>query len=318
MRFDVSSIIMWVLVGGAVVAVIAVGFTFLRRGRRAARIQSVLSKRRGELSKKQKEELAKPSAIRQSQQGGYVELLQKVLSGLKLQNYLSSKGIRDSLMQAGFRGRSTVIVYVASRAMGIVAGFLVTLFVVNMWQNFPYPAFLKLVIVGAGGVAGFYLPKVFLVNLAQKRQKEMSQTFPDVLDLMVICVEAGLGVDSAFARVTEEIMDSSPILAQELGLTSAELTYLSDRRQAYENFVSRTGMPAVKSLATALIQSEKYGTPVGVALKVLSQEKRDERMSMAEKKAAALPAKLSVPMIIFFLPLLFSVVIGPAFIQINM
>ncbi|MCH7551164.1 MAG: type II secretion system F family protein, partial [Proteobacteria bacterium] len=150
-----------------------------------------------------------------------------------------------------------------------------------------------------------------------KRQQEMSDVFPDTLDLMVICVEAGLGVEAAFARVTEEIIDQSPILATELGLLSAELAYLGDRRQSYVNFSNRTGLPAAKALSTALIQSEQYGTPVGVALKVLAQEKRDERMSAAEKKAAALPAKLTVPMIIFFLPVLFIVVIGPAAMQVG-
>jgi len=145
----------------------------------------------------------------------------------------------------------------------------------------------------------------------------MTDVFPDVLDLMVICVEAGLGIEQAFARVSEEIVDSSPVLAQEIGILGAELAYLGDRRKAFENFALRTGLPAAKSLATTLIQSEQYGTPVGVAVQVLAKEKRHDRMSQAEKKAASLPAKLTVPMIIFFLPVLFIVVIGPAVIQIT-
>ena len=153
-------------------------------------------------------------------------------------------------------------------------------------------------------------------NFAQKRQQEMNQAFPDTLDLLVICVESGLGIEAAFDKVTEEIAENSPILAQEFGLTTAELAYLGDRHKAYENFAKRTGLPAAKSLSTTLVQSEKYGTPVGQALKVLSQERRDERMSLAEKKGASLPAKLTVPMIVFFLPVLYEVVIGPAIIQI--
>jgi tight adherence protein C len=143
----------------------------------------------------------------------------------------------------------------------------------------------------------------------------MTATFPDMLDLLVICVEAGLSIEAAFTRVTEEIADSSPVLAEEIGLTSAELTFLGDRSKAYANLSARTGLPAAKSLATALIQSERYGTPVSVALKVLAQENRDDRMAKAEKKAGALPAQLTVPMIVFFLPVLFLVIIGPAIIQ---
>ena len=165
---------------------------------------------------------------------------------------------------------------------------------------------------GLGGVVGFFLPKILISNKVQNRQEQMTASFPDALDLLLICVESGLGIEMAFSKVTEEIMENHPILASEIGLTSAELAFLGDRRQAYENFALRTGMDVAKSLSTTLIQSEQYGTPVGTALKVLAQEKRDERMSAAEKKAAALPAKLTVPMIIFFLPVLFIVVIGPA------
>ena len=199
-------------------------------------------------------------------------------------------------------------------ALGIGFG---TLIYIGLMEDFPYPNFAKFIFAGVGAVVGYYLPKLMLANTIQKRQDEMTQAFPDTLDLMVICVEAGLGVESAFARVTEEIVDASPILAQEFGLLSAELAYLGDRRQAFENFSNRTGMASAKALSTTLIQSEQYGTPVGVALKVLAQEKRNDRMSQAEKKAAALPAKLTVPMIIFFLPVLFIVVIGPAAMQIG-
>jgi tight adherence protein C len=156
-----------------------------------------------------------------------------------------------------------------------------------------------------------------LTNTITKRQQALSRSFPDALDLMVICVEAGVSIEAAFQRVTEEMVESTPVIAEEIALTSAELAFLGDRRQAYENLAERTGLPAIKSLCTALLQSERYGTPVSVALRVLAQENREARMAAAEKKAAALPAKLTVPMIIFFLPVLFMVIIGPAAIQVS-
>ena len=138
----------------------------------------------------------------------------------------------------------------------------------------------------------------------------------DALDLLCICVEGGLSIDGALGRVSEEAAAAAPILAEELGMLSAELTFLGDRRQAFTNFSERTGLPAAKSLSTALIQSERYGTAVSVALKVLSQESREERTAIAEKKAGALPALLTVPMIVFFMPSLAIVILAPPFLSI--
>ena len=143
----------------------------------------------------------------------------------------------------------------------------------------------------------------------------MRLAFPDAIDLLVICVQAGLSIEAAFARVTEEISSTSEALSQEISLTAAELAFLGDRHKAYENFAERTGLEGAKSLGTALSQADKYGTPVGIALKVLAEESRNERMSRAETKAARLPAQLTVPMIMFFLPVLFIVIIGPAVLQ---
>ncbi len=315
-RMGFTETIFLLLVAGAVIAVVVFATTFAVKGKRSKRIKSVVSKHRGELSARQLESMNKPSAMRQRKQKAHVELAQRLVSILNLQKLMSSKEIRESLAQAGLRGRSAVTMYLASRVLIAIVGFGVTLLVVGLMKKFPYPDFVRFVFAGGGAAIGFYLPKVLLTNMAQKRKDEMTETFPDALDLMLICVESGLGVEMAFSRVTEEIMNSSPTLAQELGLTSAELAFLGDRRQAYENFAKRTGMPAVKALSTTLIQSEQYGTPVGKALKVLADEKRGERMSAAEKKAASLPAKLTVPMIIFFLPVLFIVVIGPAAMQV--
>jgi tight adherence protein C len=166
------------------------------------------------------------------------------------------------------------------------------------------------------GVAGFYFPNVFLENRVQKRQQSIRQAFPDSLDMLLICVQSGMSVEAAFARVAKEASSQSIELAEELSLTTAELSYLQDRRIAFENLGKRTGIPGVKAVATALIQAERYGTPVGQALRVMAKENRDMRFAEAEKKAAALPPKLTVPMIIFFLPVLFVVIMGPAVMQV--
>jgi tight adherence protein C len=164
-------------------------------------------------------------------------------------------------------------------------------------------------------LAGYYAPGVFVTNIKQKRQESIMKAFPDALDLLLICVEAGMSIEAAFQRVGKEAGTASIELAEELGLTNAELSYLGERRAAYENLGSRTGLAGVRAVCTSLIQAERYGTPLGTALRVMAHENREIRMQAAETKAAALPAKLTVPMIVFFLPVLFVVILGPAFIR---
>jgi tight adherence protein C len=164
---------------------------------------------------------------------------------------------------------------------------------------------------------GFYVPDLFVNNMIARRQTSIMRAFPDALDLMLICVESGMSIESAFTRVAGEIGSQSAELAEELALTTAELSYLPDRRQAFDNLAKRCGHAGVKAVATALNQAEKYGTPLGAALRVTAQENREMRMQEAERKAASLPAKLTVPMIIFFLPCLFVVIMGPAVITIK-
>jgi tight adherence protein C len=153
--------------------------------------------------------------------------------------------------------------------------------------------------------------------MAKKRRDKIMAAFPDALDMMLICVESGMSVEAALQRVGGEIATASVEMAEEMQLTCAELSYLPERRQAYENLARRTDHPGVKSVAMALTQAEKYGTPVGAALRVMAKENRDMRLNEAEKKAAALPPKLTVPMIVFFLPVLFAVIIGPAIIKVT-
>jgi tight adherence protein C len=169
----------------------------------------------------------------------------------------------------------------------------------------------------ASAVVGFYAPNLYLSNRISKRRQSIMQAFPDALDLLLICVEAGMSIEAAIQKVSQEIGGQSIELAEELTLLSAELSYLPERRLAYEGLAKRTNHPGVKSVATAMVQAEQYGTPLGAALRVMAKENRELRLSAAEKKAAALPAKLTVPMIIFFLPVLFIVILTPAFINIQ-
>jgi len=159
------------------------------------------------------------------------------------------------------------------------------------------------------------LPMLFLKNQIDRRKTSIRRAFPDSLDLMLICVEAGMSIEVAFKRVSQEVGSQSIPLAEELTLTTAELSYLQDRRLAYENLAKRTDLDGVKAVSMALIQAERYGTPLANTLRVMAQENRDMRMSEAEKKAASLPPKLTVPMIVFFLPCLFIVIMGPAVIR---
>jgi len=242
--------------------------------------------------------------------------MRAVIDRLKLQDLLEAKALKAQLAQAGWRGQAAPLTFIFARvALPVILLAFGLIYATTLFDEQPLMvrAMILAVAMGAGGL----LPNIWLTNAVQKRQKALSRAFPDALDLVVICVDAGLSVEMALGRVTDELMLSAPEMAEEIGLTAAELAFLSDRRQAWENFAERSGLPQVKSLATAMVQSEKYGTPVAQALKVISQENRESRMAAAEKKAATLPAKLTVPMIVFFLPVLFVIIAGPAAIQVS-
>ena len=183
--------------------------------------------------------------------------------------------------------------------------------------NFSWPLPMKVFAVLASTYFGIKAPELYIANTIKKRQQSVSRAFPDAMDLLLICVESGMSIEQAFRKVSQEIGLQSIPLAEELTLTTAELSYLPERRTAYENLAKRTGIESTKQIVTVLVQAEKYGTPLGHALRVLGQESRDHRLLLAEQKAAALPPKLTVPMIIFFLPVLFAVIMTPAIIQIT-
>lgn len=202
------------------------------------------------------------------------------------------------------------------RLVAPIAFALFAVFYLVVLDDSDWPLLTKTGIVIFATYLGVKAPELFISNTITKRQESMRIAFPDALDLMLICVESGMSVDHAFRKVGQEIGVRSAALAEEFALATAELSYLPDRRQAFQNLTARTGLESVKQISTVLIQAEKYGTPLGRALRVTAQESRDMRMAEAERKAAALPPKLTVPMIIFFLPVLMVVVMAPAIIQV--
>lgn len=244
------------------------------------------------------------------------KLYQAIVDRFNLAKQAENGEIIERLQMAGYRGGAPVTTFLAVRLLAPLVIFMVCLiYVLVVIRPNISPLLVVVMAVGVGSL-GYFAPAIFVRNRITKRQQTIRRTWPEALDLLLITVEAGMGIESAFRKVGEEIAVQSPEVAEEMMLTTAELSYLQDRRQAYENLGRRTGIDGVRAVVTSLIQAEKYGTPLGQALRVMAQENRDMRMSEAEKKAAALPPKLTVPMIIFFLPILFAVIITPAAIQI--
>lgn len=280
------------------------------------RLKSVAN-RREELRRRSREALAqRPAAgggLRHQDEGLY----KKVVERLQLSRLLEDPKVVDKLAQAGFRGPRPVTTFYFFRFVApfvfaaVVAAYL---YAVNDFGLLPIQ---KLCACVAALAFGYYAPNVYITNIAQKRRESIVAAFPDALDLLLICVESGMSVEAAIQKVGSEVGAQSMELAEELSLLTAELSYLPERRQAYENLARRTNHPGVKSVATAMIQAERYGTPLGAALRVMAKENRELRLSAAEKKATALPAKLTVPMILFFLPVLFIVILGPAIIKVQ-
>lgn len=306
----------WLIVGvgslAAFLSVMAVGIHLTSRDQFAGRLKAVAARRR-ELSARELERLAGGGRFQAKR---HVGLMKAVIAKLNLQELLEARELKLKLARAGFRNTSAAVTFIFARvALPVVLMALALLYVYSPGFG-DHPTTTRLMVALTTFIVASFLPALWLTNLTQRRQKLLVRAFPEALDLMVICVEAGQSVEGALLRVTEELGPSSPALAEEIGFTAAELAFLGDRRVAWDNLAERTGIPQFKSLATTLVQSEKYGTPVGQALRVLAQENREARMAAAEKKGAALPAKLTVPMICFFLPVLFLVIGGPAAIQI--
>ncbi|KYK45703.1 MULTISPECIES: type II secretion system F family protein [Bradyrhizobium] len=245
------------------------------------------------------------------------QLVSKVVEDFNLTKWLAQEAARDKLIMAGYRGQAPYITFLFARMVAPIVLFigsaLYVFVIARMEQALP----VKIGICIGAAYLGLQAPMLFLRNAIAKRQLSIKRAFPDALDLLLICIESGMSVEMAFRKVATEIVGQSIALSEEFTLTTAELSYLQDRKVAYENLARRTGLEGVKSVCLALQQAERYGTPLGHSLRVMAQENRDMRMSEAEKKAAALPPKLTVPMILFFLPVLFVVILGPTAIKVT-
>ena len=251
--------------------------------------------------------------LRNAQAGGWGK---DVVQQFKLLEVFDAESAAKKLAMAGMRGERPVFTFMLARLVTpIVACFAMGIYV-YVFNGFELGSFGKLAATVGGLAAGFYLPNIYIQNLIAKRQQKIQLNFPDAMDLLLICVESGMSIEAALQKVSEEVGTNCPELAEELGLTTAELSYLAERKDAYTNLANRTGLEGVKAIVTALIQSETYGTPLGASLRVMAAENRELRMQAAEKKAAALPPKLTVPMILFFLPVLFVVILGPAMLRV--
>lgn len=270
----------------------------------------VVGVEREKLKARQKN-LGKPAdpRLRDVRQPG---LAKQLVDLLNLRRVFEAEPSRELLRQAGMRSERHLMFYLAARFVAPIGSALIAfIYASTIFADTLSPA-MRIAAAAAGGLIGNYLPFVFVKNLVTRRQTSISRAWPDALDLLLICVEAGMAIEPAMQRVAREIGAVSIPLAEEMSITVAELAFLSDRRKAFENLGKRTGLPQVKSVVTSLIQSERYGTPLGTALRVLAQENRDMRMSEAERKAAALPPRLTVPMMLFFMPVIFVVIMGPA------
>ncbi len=296
----------------AFATIVTLGLQLAARNPLGQRLKAVTA-RRQELRAKHHAALKERASLRGAEPVGFMKA---TLDRFKLGNMLESEDTRDRLMRAGLRGQAPLVAFMFFRFIMPGVVFLVALFYLFVVTHFAWPTMMKVTAAFAAALVGYYLPDVFVSNLTARRQTSIMRAFPDALDLMLICVESGMSIEAAFGRVASEIGQQSVEMAEELGLTTAELSYLADRRQAFENLAKRCGHSGVKAVATALNQAEKYGTPLGQALRVTAQENREQRMMAAEKKAASLPAKLTVPMILFFLPCLFVVIMGPAIMKI--
>ncbi|MEH2489298.1 type II secretion system F family protein [Bradyrhizobium sp. AZCC 2230] len=245
------------------------------------------------------------------------QLVSRVVEDFNLTKWLAQEAARDKLIMAGYRGQAPYVTFLFARMVAplvLFIGSVVYVFLIaHMEKSMP----IKIGMCVGAAYGGLQAPMLFLKNAISKRQLSIKRAFPDALDLLLICIESGMSVEMAFRKVATEIVGQSIALSEEFTLTTAELSYLQDRKVAYENLARRTGLEGVKSVCLALQQAERYGTPLGQSLRVMAQENRDMRMNEAEKKAAALPPKLTVPMILFFLPVLFVVILGPTGIKIS-
>jgi tight adherence protein C len=297
----------------AAATVITLAMPLLATDALSKRMKAVALERE-RMRQRERERLARGEkvSLRQSPR----QYMQSAVDRFNLTKLVGQESAREKLVQAGYRGQAPYVAYLFFRMVTPIVTLVLSLLYLFVILDIDQPPVVKFGICIFATYIGMQLPYLFLKNKIAHRQLSIRRAFPDALDLLLICVESGMSIEAAFRRVAQEIGTQSVALAEELTLTTAELSYLQERRQAYENLAKRTDLEGVKSVCLALQQAERYGTPLGQTLRVMAQENRDMRMSEAEKKAAALPPKLTVPMILFFLPVLFIVILGPAAIRV--
>ena len=301
----------------AAVAASATAYTLIMplfAGEGLAKRMKAVANERERIRQRERERLNKSEKVTLRQTPK--QLVSKVVEDFNLTKWLAQESARDKLVMAGYRGQAPYITFLFARLVAPIVLFLLAVVYVFLIAHLEKPMTIKIGICVAAAYLGLQAPMLFLKNAISKRQLSIKRAFPDALDLLLICIESGMSIEAAFRRVSSEIVSQSMALSEEFTLTTAELSYLQDRKVAYENLAKRTGLEGVKSVCLALQQAERYGTPLGQSLRVMAQENRDMRMNEAEKKAASLPPKLTVPMILFFLPVLFIVILGPTYIKV--
>ncbi len=300
-----------VLAAGIMLAVVATLYTVSMpffEGDRLKKRMGVISNSRDQMRRSRLDQLDKGASLRPEAKG----FIKRLVDQLSLEKLLEASDLKDKMAQAGLRGQRPIYLFYFFRLIMPIVLLLFGILYFVLLNPLEWPNSRNWLAAMGMCVLGYYAPAMYLKNKANKRMSSIAPVFPDALDLLLICVESGMSIELAFAKVAKEIADGSIELAEEFSLTTAELAYLQSRRQAYENLGRRNNHIGVRSVSTALIQSERYGTPLGETLRTMANENRAMRMLAAEKKAAALPAKLTVPMIVFFLPVLFIVVLTPA------
>jgi tight adherence protein C len=311
---NVQTVTMVLAAVAAAATVLTLAMPFVFADQLDKRMRAVALERE-KIRQRERERMAQDSQkakLRQSPK----QYVQTIVDRFNLTKWVGQEEARLKLVQAGYRGQAPYVTFLFVRMITPIAAFLFAVMYLFVLLKLDYPNMVKIGICIGAAYIGMHLPLLLLKNKIKRRQLSIKRAFPDTLDLLLICVESGMSIEAAFRKVSDEVGTQSVALAEELTLTTAELSYLPDRRQAYENLAKRTDLDGVKSVCMALQQAERYGTPLATMLRVMAQENRDMRMSEAEKKAAGLPPKLTVPMILFFLPVLFVVILGPAAIKV--
>ncbi len=296
----------------AAASFVAFALPMVVRSEKKERYKDVIEKKRKALFDQAREKVsAKPGAKTQEKSAA-----QSIAALYKLQALAGETSVkaRTLMLRAGIRSPTAPLIYLAAHiAVPLLFLLLSVLFMALSHKEISQHA--KILILLSAAFSGFFLPRIMIKNMADKRQQEISLSFPDALDMLLICVQGGIGIEAAISRIGSTIAEHSETLAEELGILSAELGMLNDRKAAFQGFAARVGSGPARSFATAMLQAEQYGTSVSKAIRVLSDESREARMATAEQKAASLPPKLTVPMILFFLPPLFVIILGPAFLS---